>query len=669
MKTSQCVRRAVGAALLASCAPLSHVTAQATHDVQDSLERARTAFMQHDLAAAATSYHGVLAADTDALHRIEATTTIASIAWRVHRDSVTAIHALEAIAGTPGGAVAALTEEARMRASYGNFPGALLAASDAERRAATPAEHRSSVVALASVLIDQTFHDLLDRQSPASPARLVDRRMVQSALADRALTDRALLATAVEDLTALVRTTPGDLEPARLLINAAALAGNTPAIELGWHSYYLVQSGDTLTGLLADPRRSLIALVRAGTQGATESPRQRDMLVRALAASGFTEAAACIVATSGTGVSALPRNAALPAYADFLRAVRRHTDAYYRETALRSKALDSGSVAAWKQQLEDDARALWPRLDWPGQVPTFSVPSFDAELDRRFGMVVNLNKTAGYADLHMGQRVVDETHIIDQYGQKASIRFVALDAMVSNGFESWDWDGRAGHAGWSSKGLIVQVRPLYAAAPVKTWNSITDPVLVARTTAEIARDSAADWNRARANATAYLPGVIARLDRDGRRELLDSLRTSGKSGSALQSAFEHDIGAAVEGSSIFAHEGRHAIDAIIGPDLTDQQREYRAKLSEVAFAPLPKLALGAIISRNIGDATPHGQANAQVMRGLVEWLQQHASEIEHFNPALPALPQLPLLTDTQLRRAFASMDPLAAGSVVYQSPV
>lgn len=326
---------------------------------------------------------------------------------------------------------------------------------------------------------------------------------------------------------------------------------------------------------------------------------------------------------------------------------------------MRGTALDSGSVAAWKRQLEDDARVLWPRLNWPGQAPTFDLARFDAELDRRFGMLVNLNKTAGYADLHMGQRVVDETHMIDQYGHTASIRFIALDAMVSNGFESWDWDGRAGHAGWSSKGLIVQVRPRYAAAPMKAWETITDPIPVARTMAEIARDSAADWNRARENPTGYLPGVIARLERDGRRQLLDSVRASGKSDRAVQSAFKHDIGAAVEGSSIFAHEGRHAIDAIIGPELTAEQREYRAKLSEVAFAPLPKLALGAIINRNIGDATPHGQANAQVMRGLVAWLQQHASEIQHFNAALPALPQLPLLTDTQLRRAFASMDPLA----------
>lgn len=655
MTFSQRVRGAAGAVLIAFCTPQSHVTAQTAHDVQNSLERARTAFMQHDLAAASTSYHSVLAADTDALHRIEAATTIASIAWRVHRDSVTAIRTLDAIVGTSSGAVAALAEEARMRNAYGNYSGALLAASAAEHRATTPAEHRSSVLAFASVLMDQTFHDLLDRQSPASPSQRSDRqRMVDSAVANR-----ASLANAVEQLTALVRTTPGDLDPARLLVNAAAVVGNIPAIELGWRSYYLVQSGDTATGLLADPRRSLTSLARAWTQGAAESPQRRDTLVRALTASGFAEAAACIVATNGIGASTLPSNTALLPYVDFLRAVQRHTDEYYQETALRGTALDSGSVAAWKRQLEDDARVLWPRLNWPGQAPTFDLARFDAELDRRFGMLVNLNKTAGYADLHMGQRVVDETHMIDQYGHTASIRFIALDAMVSNGFESWDWDGRAGHAGWSSKGLIVQVRPRYAAAPMKAWETITDPVLVARTVAEIARDSAADWNRARENPTGYLPGVIARLERDGRRQLLDSLRASGKSDRAVQSAFKHDIGAAVEGSSIFAHEGRHAIDAIIGPELTAEQREYRAKLSEVAFAPLPKLALGAIINRNIGDATPHGQANAQVMRGLVAWLQQHASEIQHFNAALPALPQLPLLTDTQLRRAFASMDPLA----------
>ncbi len=662
MTCAQRLRRDICAALLASCAPLSHGAAQTAHNTQDPLERARTAFMQHDLAAAVTSYQQVLAADNDTLHRIEAATTIASIAWRVHHDSVTAIRTLDVIASTPGGAVAALVEEARMRRAYDNYPGALLAAAAAEHVAATQVEHRSAVLAVASVLIDEGFHDLLDRPSPALSYQRRDRgRMTDTAIADRPSANRASVASAVEQLTALVRAAPGDLEPARLLVNAAAMTGNIPEIELGWRSYYLVQSGDTLTGLLTSPRRSLAALARAWTAGAVESPQRRDTLARALEASGFAEAAAYVMAVNGTGGSAVSSNTELLAYAHFLRAVQYHTDKYYQAAALRGAPLDSGSVAVWKRHLEDDARELWPRLNWAGNAPTFDASRFDAELDRRFGMLVNLNSTAGYPDLHMGQRVVDEVHVINQYGYTATIRFIALDAMVSNGFETWDWDGRAGHAGWSSKGLIVQVRPRYAAAPIKAWATMTDPVLVARTVAEIARDSAADWNRARENPTGYLPGVSSRLERDGRRELLDSLRASGKSDRAVESAFKHDIGSAVEASSIFAHEGRHAIDAIIGPELTAEQLEYRAKLSEVAFASLPKLALGAIINRNIGDATPHGQANAQVMKGLVAWLQQHASEIQHYSAALPALPQLPLLTDAQLRRAFESMDPLAIG--------
>jgi hypothetical protein len=127
----------------------------------------------------------------------------------------------------------------------------------------------------------------------------------------------------------------------------------------------------------------------------------------------------------------------------------------------------------------------------------------------------------------------------------------------------------------------------------------------------------------------------------------------------LEAAFEREYGRVYEESSIFAHEGRHAIDNSLGLDLPAADLEFRAKLSEVAFAPRPRLALDAIISPNIGDASPHGQANARIMQGLVVWFGANASEIEHFDPRAPLLLQLPLLTDDQLRRAFASMDPFA----------
>jgi hypothetical protein len=69
--------------------------------------------------------------------------------------------------------------------------------------------------------------------------------------------------------------------------------------------------------------------------------------------------------------------------------------------------------------------------------------------------------------------------------------------------------------------------------------------------------------------------------------------------------------------------------------------------------------MSAIIHPNIGDATPHGRANARVMYGLLKWMRQHTREIRGLDASRPLLPQLPLLTDTQLRAAFRSMDPLA----------
>jgi hypothetical protein len=273
--------------------------------------------------------------------------------------------------------------------------------------------------------------------------------------------------------------------------------------------------------------------------------------------------------------------------------------------------------------------------------------------------MINAGETAGYQDLHFGHRVLDEGRTVEQYGHTGSVRFVALDAIVSNGFQSWAWDGRAQHGGWASKGLIVQVRPAYVGDPVFAWRAMTDSTQLRRHAEQIAADSAADLIRARETPIAYFASAAARIERDGRRALLDSLRGAGYAGTELEAVFEREVGSAMLESSIFAHEGRHAIDAGLGVDSGPAVLEYRAKLSEVAFASRPKLDLGGIISPNAGDGTPHGTANLRVLQGLERWMRDHASDIAGLDPAAPLLPQLPLLTDSQLRAAFASLDPLA----------
>lgn len=108
-------------------------------------------------------------------------------------------------------------------------------------------------------------------------------------------------------------------------------------------------------------------------------------------------------------------------------------------------------------------------------------------------------------------------------------------------------------------------------------------------------------------------------------------------------------------TSILLHERRHIADARAGRSMATVAAELRAKIDEVAGAAYPRLALTAILSPNIGDASNHGQANRRVMAGLARWIRANGKSIAAYDVTMPALLQLPNLTDAQLRAAFAAM--------------
>ncbi|MEP6621328.1 MAG: hypothetical protein ABJE47_18525 [bacterium] len=137
------------------------------------------------------------------------------------------------------------------------------------------------------------------------------------------------------------------------------------------------------------------------------------------------------------------------------------------------------------------------------------------------------------------------------------------------------------------------------------------------------------------------------------------MRQRGRRGLDPQSAFETAYGVYIDESSVFAHEGRHAIDRTLGlANLGAAELEYRAKLSEVAFAPHPRLALAGILDAPTGDSTPHGLANARLARRLLDWMAVHGAANARTGHA--RLLDIPRLTDAQIIAAMRSLDPLAA---------
>jgi hypothetical protein len=77
--------------------------------------------------------------------------------------------------------------------------------------------------------------------------------------------------------------------------------------------------------------------------------------------------------------------------------------------------------------------------------------------------------------------------------------------------------------------------------------------------------------------------------------LHDSLQKSDLKDEALSIAFINETMRLNVESTVFAHEARHAIDQLLFKKefdaMTDDEKELRAKFSEIVFAPKFKMAI------------------------------------------------------------------------------
>jgi hypothetical protein len=471
---------------------------------------------------------------------------------------------------------------------------------------------------------------------------------------------RGRLAEALALIAPVVAERPGAAAPAQALLDAALLLDDGPHALVAFRSYF-VSAGTADSQLLSGARLALDDLLPRW-MGPKADRADRSALVRALADCRFFSEAVSIALDPRASTGAPPERESfvrdLVLYEAFLRRARTLTDDYYRDIA-RGKA----KPKRWRSALESDLRRLWKSLRWEEKPPPIDDKPFegspDTALGKRFGLLLSGGKTGGVLDLHAGHRVIDDQRLVEQYGRRATVRFVALDAMISNGYETWMWDGNAAHGGWGRVGFIVQVRPAYAGSALSGWQELNDPGRRAKADERLTEETERDVARAAGNPYAFLPGLALRLKRQGRVSILEEELAKGLAGDELRTAFLVASERAVLESSIFAHEGRHAIDAEFEKIEDSATREYRAKLSEIAFAPVPRLAFSGILADNIGSSTPHGQANLKLVKGLVAWMEEHRSEIKGLDGSRPLLPQLDRLTDDQLRAAARSLDPMA----------
>jgi hypothetical protein len=589
------------------------------------LDQAIEDLLRNDVPGYLRTVKRAAAAKGSSEEHFRAVTEFANASWRIEQDSADARRVLAPVleAEFPE----AFLELARMEESLGHFAAARTAALSASKFSRDHRDSLRSRTYFARFVVHEIFQVTIDRGEEVDRLRDLPTRDACTMLAPYVVDE------------------PGMRDPSRLILFLALWTGDGKTALRAWESYFGLPADADLPPPLTSVGRTARRILPSLTDQATSDVRSQvfDSLMESRL---FPEAAA--LASLWKIDSSSSRE--VKHYARWIASFGKLVDEDYRRLALGQE------VVSGNQRLESSGRELWQSLN--GTLAGYSVERLVNELRDRFGAVVRiLPRGANY-----GHVIEERSLAIEQYGRKAQLRLVVLDAMVANGYVSWLSDGRAGAGGWSARitgtepPLIVRIR---GDAALSAWEAVTDPAVTRRHNAELKRGRIEDDERARQDPYAFLPGLRLRMYLAGAQRVLDHERARGLTGAALRTAFLAEYDRLWEAASIIAHEGRHALDKQT-QSLPLFELEYRAKLSEIAFAPNPLIAINAIFSSDIGQkGSAHGMANQRIMRGVLGWMQARAGDIRGLDSGRPFLPQFDRLSDEQMREAFRSLDPWA----------
>jgi hypothetical protein len=593
---------------------LSLLASRLIADPGSAFDRAEALSTGRDLAKSRDLYREAAINDPDPKRRDQAAIAAATLDWYVFHDTAAAREEFARVGDSSTEASRAWSERASMELELTRDYSE--ARSDAARASA-----------LAQTLDDRERAALRSAAAAIEPVR-------QAHLDHKCSGNETALREMEATLESTIRAGGPTIESARLLLDAAILSRDEATALKGMRWYYAAVPA-LVPSSVSDRRRFGLALAQA-----------RLYLEAELVLANPCEPA---LTADDAIQDVLAYSAALRRIAD--RVAEHH----------RAIARGADDTPEFRKELMAESSRLWNSLSWPAERPELSLPRLAEEMRRRFGAVISMGETDGIFSVLYGHAVIDQTRPVEQYGRKASLRYVSLDGMVSGGYATWATRGRSGTGGWIGSDAIYEIRPMYADDAIRTWRRLTDRGLRARDDEEIAAETLRDADRARTDQIQYFPGVARRLKRQAAENTLRRLTRRGLRGDQLRDAYLLSASQNVFNYSIWAHEGRHAIDKKIFKIADNVELEFLAKLSQVTFAAIPRGALGSILDP-VGPPSAHGIANAMILRLLDDWMRIHRAEIAHFDGQQPPLIQLDKLTDAQLRTAMRSFDPLAAAS-------
>lgn len=463
--------------------------------------------------------------------------------------------------------------------------------------------------------------------------------------------DTSLLTSTTKLLSKVLETDAGLPTPSKLILGIALLNNDGDNVIKGWQSYFQIQNIQQAYPYLKTSVKKLNQVCE-NWSGNELSIANQEMLINALSSSRFYEFIPAYVYKNHDGSRYNQKTKDAIAYSQFLKKVEKKTNEYYRLIAIEQE-----NESAYIEWLNNKRKQLWNKLSFAKQ-KEYKEDDFSSEIEKHFGARGFTGGTGNYSGyvLALGHIVNQEKAKVEQYGYKPEFTYTQIDMMVSNGFSSWFWEHKA-IGGWATDNEIIRVREVYLSGPIDAWKTVTDSVERRKTEKTINEF----LGNSSENQLEEAKGLAAKLRLDAINDLYDDLAAKELSGKDLKLAFLSKYEQFRTEASMLAHEGRHSIDRKYMPEefenWSTEIREFRGKLSQIIFAPEPRLELPRMITSITGD-NGHIKANKKIVDVAIEWIKENKEDISGYSDNKSAFSQLYLLTNDQLKECYRQADPL-----------
>jgi len=622
--------------LLVLCAALTAKSQPSARTLQD----ADLLFNQYKLADSRAIYAGIAAdVSIDAATRVKACQKLAEQDWKFYNDFAGATKALQTARALKVDLTGTALLTATINLENKNYKEALDNAKESLRLALSKQDRAKAIIVSARVVHDWGFYEVRHNQMP----------------------DKTELKETVRWLGEVLNEQPGNPDASETLIGIGLLLKDGNTILKGWKSYYLVSDESKINGALSTGFRELKSVLQNWT-GAPLTTTKMQTLALGFADSKLFNYANYVAQQIAKNTPVVFSRSKplhdIVAYQAYIDDVKHVNDGIYPEVARGRQKYDD----AYDSLMNIAGKVLWNKLSFIPKSEKFDPDTLYNILNRKYGEEGYSGTTVNYYGMLMGHIIHKELKQISQYGYTTKFTYISIDRLISRDFTSWY--GTTNVGGWGDSTTIIQVRKAYMTEPFQLLNLVTDSTARKTAMADIAQKREADLEICKEDPYTEPKFLSPYLKLSEASKIYRRLKESGLKGMELNIGFIDEILKLTVASTVFAHEGRHAIDQLYFPKefktMSDDERELRAKYSEVAFSLDPKMAFtGSILGSGLDINTNHGKANYRFRKIIVDWMMAHQPEIRGLDKNIPMLIQFDLLTDAQLIAICQSADPFA----------